>query len=294
MISIYLILSDGRSTLFLAGFITGISIAVRPLGWAFIAAILSVHLYQYIKDKTIHLRRVGFYAGTISFIILFGIFTYSHFGYFEFTSTTGPVNLLIGANDDATGGFDATVHQKGNIGYMENPDSMTYKQKGDFYLNQAVKWIQENPGKWIGLMPMKIVHSFVWDDISVTALLNIENWSLLKSIKKIFLEKDLNSLLPASKRDFTILYFTVQFVHHLFYFLLLYLIILGIVGYFKGNYRSTEINLILIFSIVSILFILTTVGAPRYRYHIVILLLPVAANYLERKLSERRREIAKS
>jgi hypothetical protein len=294
IISIYLFLLDSKATLFASGFLVGISIAIRPLGWAFIAAIILIHCYQFIKGKKLKLKIISVYTGTALFIVLFGSFTYSHFGNFEFTSTTGPVNLLLGANDDATGGFNATVHEKGKIGYLENPESMTYKQKGDFYFNQAAKWIKENPEKWITLIPMKIIHSFVWDDVSVTALFNVKNWSLLKSIKKIFIEKELSAILPNSNLGIILIYVFVQFVHHLFYFISLYMIILGIADYFKGKNRSRELNLILIFSLISMLFIVATVGTPRYKYHIMILLLPFAADYFERKLFRGRKEIAKS
>ena len=291
--SIYLIFIDSNATLFAGGVLIGISISVRPLGWAFLAALLLIHLYQIIKDKKIIIKMAYMYAGTALFIIMFGTFTYLHFGNFEFTSTTGPVNLLIGANDDATGGFDSGVYEKGKIGYLENPGSMTYKQKGDFYLNQSVKWIQENPGKWISLMPMKIFHSFVWDDVSVTALFNFKNWSLIKSIKNILVDKDLNSALPDSNIYAKLLYILIQIFHHLFYYFLLVTIVLSIYYYLKGNNKIGEINLILIFSVISILIITATVGAPRYKYHIIILLLPVASSYIEGKLLRGREIIEK-
>lgn len=294
IISIYLFILDSRATLFAAGFLIGISISVRPFGWAFLAAIFLIYLYQFIKEEKIILKMVNLYAGTALFIILFGTFTYSHFGNFVFTSTTGQVNLLIGANDDATGGFNARVHEKGKIGYLENPESTSYKRKGDFYFNQSVEWIQKNPGKWISLVPMKIFHSFVWDDVSVTALFNIKNWSLIKSIKNILVEKDFYSALPDSNFYKKLIYMLVQILHHLFYYFLLVIIVLSTFNYLRNGYKIREINLILIFSLISILMIIVTVGAPRYKYHIIILLLPIAANYIEGKLSNGREKIAKS
>jgi heme A synthase len=141
---------------------------------------------------------------------------------------------------------------------------------------------------------MKLFHSFLWDDVSVTALFNVKNWSLLKTIKKLFMEKDFKSALPNASLGKTLLYIFVQMVHHIFYYLLLLLILLGTINFIRQNRTLNEIHLILIFSLISILMIIITVGAPRYKYHIIILLLPIAANYLVEKLLKSRKEIAKS
>jgi heme A synthase len=143
-------------------------------------------------------------------------------------------------------------------------------------------------------MPMKIFHSFIWDDVSVTALFNVKNWSFIKSFKKTLVEKDFNSALPNSNFYEKLIYILVQILHHLFYYFLLVIIVLSTFKYLKNNYKIREINLILTFSLISILMIIVTVGAPRYKYHIIILLLPLAASYLESKLLRGRKIIAKS
>jgi hypothetical protein len=288
-ISIYLLIRNDIKLLFSAGILIGISIAVRPLGWAFLAAILLFHFYQFIKTKKSNVGLISVYAGTVLFIFLFGSFNYLHFGKFEFTATTGPVNLLLGANDDATGGFNSIVYEKGNIGYIKNPEKLTYEQKGDFYLTQAINWIEENPSKWISLIPMKSIHTFAWDDISVTALFNTNDWNFAKAVKNLFINKDINSVLPNSGLFTSLLYLFIQTVHHLFYYFLLVLITLKIINYLKVKIKNREVILILIFSLISVFMILVTVGAPRYKYHIIILLLPLAADYFEVMLLKSRK-----
>jgi hypothetical protein len=59
--------------------------------------------------------------------------------------------------------------------------------------------------------------------------------------------------------------------------------IIGIYRYIKNPLNDKTINLILIYSLITIMIIMITVGAPRYKYPIFILLLPFAASYLALK-----------
>ncbi|MHA1988586.1 MAG: hypothetical protein ACW98D_18290, partial [Promethearchaeota archaeon] len=150
--SYFLLRKTGLSFL-LGGFFISASIAIRPVGWAFLTAYLLVVLYESWKLRAFEVNQFNILLGLAVFIILFGGFNYSHFGRFVFTSTTGPINLLLGANDNATGGFKSEVLQEGNAGFIENPESLTYLQKGDYYYNQAISWIQSNPDSWLALAP---------------------------------------------------------------------------------------------------------------------------------------------
>ncbi len=169
-VSIYFYLLHKNIYLILSGICIGGAIAVRPLGWALLLAFISIQIFTSIKKKKILFNYFYIYSGTLLFIILFGGFIYSHFGKFEFTSTTGPINFLLGANDDATGGFNSMVLEKGKAGYIENPETLTYIQTGEFYQDQAIRWITDNPLKWLSLAPLKLLHSYGWDDISVSSL----------------------------------------------------------------------------------------------------------------------------
>ena len=106
--SIYFYIKNKNLYLLLSGICLGGAISVRPLGWALILGFILVQLFSSVKNNKIILRYFYVYTGTLTFIILFGGFTFLHFSKFEFTSTTGPVNLLLGASDDATGGFNST------------------------------------------------------------------------------------------------------------------------------------------------------------------------------------------
>jgi hypothetical protein len=204
------------------------------------------------------------------------------------------VNLLLGANDDATGGFNSAVFEKGKAGYIENPDSMTFTQKGDFYQDAALNWITQHPIKWIMLAPLKFLHTFGWDDISLSSLLGYSNTNFVRVVRVISVEKNFDKALPDSSAISKVLYFSILILSHLFYYIILIAIILGIYQLLIKKLYNDGTLLILLFSLFSILMIMVTVGTPRYKYPIIILLLPFAAYYLEMKFGSGKQKLEKT
>jgi hypothetical protein len=290
--SIFFFLKNKNIYLILSGLCLGASIAVRPLGWALVLGFILVQIISSVKHKKIIYRYFFVYSGAFTFIIVFGVFTLLHFGKFEFTSTTGSVNLIIGANDDATGAFNATVHQKGKIGYIENPETMTFIQKGEFYQQRAVNWIAENPLKWIVLAPMKFLNTYGWDDISLSYLLGYKDTNFAREIKFLVFGGDQNQGLKLISGSNKLIYFFILFFLHVYYYLLLLFILFGILRYIKEKYSNDAINIILLFSLIATLMIMVTVGTPRYKYPMFILLLPFASAYLIAKFKIGENNIA--
>ena len=267
--SIYFYLQKNNWKMIISGILLGASIAVRPIGWALLGAYLINEIYSREQVNKI-LRNAGILVlGFLIFITLFGIFNYSHFDKFIFTSTNGPVNLLIGANDDATGAYNNKVFEKGKIGYIANSDKETYTVKEGYWLNQAYNWIYEHPVKYISLFPLKIIHMFIWDDFSVSRLLNLSDWNLYKVIKNIITgSKD--QILDSNPLPLKISYFVLQILHHLYYFYLLVLFVLIIKMNFKKLFSNSELRLFLLFMFLGISIHLLTFGDARYKYPYII------------------------
>jgi len=283
-LSIYLLSFQKIFYLILSGFTVGATIAVRPLGWALLAAIVLIQIYSSVKSKKLILNSFFIYLGTFLFILLFGGLIFLNFGKFEYTSTTGPVNLLIGANNDATGAFNSKVHEKGKAGFIDNPDSLTFEQKGEFYQQRAIYWIEEHPVKWVLLAPLKLMHTYGWDDISISYLLGYKNTNFARVGWVIFSGGNLDKELPNSTKLGKVVYIITLILNHLFYYFLLLLILFGIYEYLQKRNYDSLINIILIFCFFASVMIMITVGTPRYKYPMFILLLPFAANYLAAKL----------
>jgi len=243
-----------------------------------------LQIYNSLKSKKIMLSYNYIYIGVLIFILFFGGFTFTHFGRFEFTSTNGPVNLLIGANDNATGGFKSAVFEKGKIGYIKNSDTLTYIQKGDYYKAKAIEWIEDHPLDWVFLMPLKLLHAFGWDDITLSTFLGFNELNFGRALRNLF-DGNINSSTSVQKSVFSyFFYFLIQFLHHLFYYIILISILIGIYILIKHKVCNDGINVILLFSFNLIIIILIIFGSPRFKYPIFILLLPFAASYLDLKL----------
>ena len=175
------------------------------------------------------------------------------------------------------------VLETGKAGYIESPDSLTYIQKGEFYQDTAIKWISENPLRWLSLMPLKYIHAYGWDDISLSSLLGYYDTNFLRVSRILVTEKDFNLALPNTSSLEKIWYFLILISSHLYYYFLLFAIAGGIYSLFKRRFYNEITILILLFIFFSTLMIMITVGTPRYKYPMFILLLPFAANYLENR-----------
>jgi len=283
--SIYFFILQKNIYSVISGIIAGCAIAVRPVGWALLAAFLVIHFISIYKHQKKVFNYFYLYSGIAVFIILFGVFNKFNSGHFEFTSTTGPINLLLGANDDATGGFNSTVLEKGKAGYIEFTDSMTYLQKDKFYWEEAISWISEHPVKWLLLVPMKLLHTFGWDDISLSSLLGMSDVNFARAIKIILLENDFDKAMSNTSTIYKVFYLSILILHHLFYFFLLFAMFAGVYRYLKIKKYNENINLILFFCMIILFMIMLTVGAPRYKYPMFILQLPFAASYIESKFN---------
>jgi hypothetical protein len=267
--SIYFYLQKNSLKMIISGILLAASIGVRPIGWALLGAYLINELFSGEQVKKILSNAGILNSGLLVFIILFGAFNYSHFGKFIFTSTNGPVNLLISANDDATGAYNNKVFEKGKIGFVANPEKKTYIVKEGYWLNQAYNWIYKHPVKYISLFPLKIVHMFIWDDFSVSRLLNLSNWNLYKVAKDIITGSE-GPILDGNPLELKISYFVLQFLHHLYYFSLVVLFILVIKMNFKELFSNYGLRLLLLFMFLGISIHLITFGDARYKYPYII------------------------
>lgn len=289
--SVFLFLLKNKWSYLFSGILLGGAIAVRPAAWALLISFIVLQIYNVYKSKKFSFNYLFLYSGVLVVILCFGVFTYSHFGKFEFTSTTGPVNLLIGANDDATGAFNSTVFEKGKAGYIGNPDTMTYIQKGSFYKLAALDWITSHPIKWILLAPLKFVHTFGWDDIALSSLIGFGDTNFARVLKIVITEQNFDKALPDANTFSKVFYFTILIATHLFYYLILICILLGIYNLFKKKLMNDGTILILLFSFFSILMVMITVGTPRYKYPIFMMLLPLASYFIEMKLKPGKQNI---
>jgi hypothetical protein len=275
--SIFFYLRKKKFDQFFAGFFAAASIGVRPLGWALIAAYIFFYLYDIFKRSKIKIHLLPIVAGFSIFILLYGMINLLYFGEFVYTSTNGSVNILIGANDDATGAFNGKVFEKGNIGYINNAEKLTYLEKDKIYKDAAINWIEHHPIKWVSLIPVKVVYIFLWDDISISALANLQNWDFFQITKHLIKNKNFSGMMPGLNPVEKILYLLFQAFNYLYYILLIVLFLGGLILLKKEGRLPDNIRLILIFCIIGIAITMLVFGMPRFKYPYIIVALPLAA-----------------
>ncbi len=282
----------GNLNYFISGLLIGASISVKPIGYTLIIAFILFYVYNKIKfNKSYPVSRI--IIGVITFISVFGLFNQLHFGRFIVTASTGPINIIMGANDNATGGYKDEVFKPGNEGYVANGDSMTYSEKNDFFREKSLDWITSNPLRWLRLMPMKLVHTFIWDDITLSYLLDTGIWDFAKVVKYLWIDKSFKNILPDASLTKKILFFTVEGIHLIYYYILMALIIMGIIIFKKEIVKSEIVPIIFLYVLFGIVMILLVVGNVRYKYPYLIILLPFAANYIYQILERvKKKDIA--
>ena len=270
---------------FICGLIIGASISVKPVGFTLLLAFILSYLYSKIKFNKSY-PVIWIIGGVITFISVFGLFNQLHFGRFIITASTGPINIIMGANDNATGGYKDEVFKPGNEGYLANADSMTYSETNDFFWEKSLDWITSHPIRWLGLMPMKLVHTFIWDDITLSNLLDTGEWDFAKIVKYLWIDKSIKNILPNASLSKKILFFAIEGIHLIYYYILMALIIIGIFIYKKNILKNEIVPIIFLYVLFGIVMILLVVGNVRFKYPYLIILLPFAANYIY-QLTER-------
>jgi hypothetical protein len=263
--SIYFYLKKTSWSWFISGIFCGMSIAIRPFGWALIISFLVIIIYKIYKKEVCFQSLIYLPTGLFAFILLFGSITYLSFGKFVYTSDKGPLNILMGANDHANGGFYENVFEKGESGYIEHPENLTFYQKHDFWMNQAVSWISAHPVKWIMLFPKKLFNMFAWDDISVSKLI-FNNFSLYNFLKAVKEHIPLSNVIGGFTGLQIIIWALLILYHHLIYYFIIIFFIFGLMKFRTIVFHNPDFNILLLFITIGIIIILVAVGDPRFKY----------------------------
>ncbi|MFA6979408.1 MAG: hypothetical protein WC209_08805 [Ignavibacteriaceae bacterium] len=267
--SIFFFLKGTKKSYILAGLLAGAAIGVRPIGWVLLIIYLMIGIrkaFKSQKDKKPFL----ILTGTAFFIILFGGSTYLSFGNFIFTSTNGPVNILIGASDQATGAFNAYVFNKGNSGYINNSEQKTFYEKEEIWKKQALDWILLHPIKWISLFPKKIVHIFAWDDITISHLFDSGRWNLYRVLKEMYVSKSVRNILLGFSVYEKVLFILVQVIHHLYYYFVIWMFFKSLS---KKLLAKEGVIVSIAFILIGLFMNLITFGDARFKYPYIIFIL---------------------
>ena len=264
----------------LCGFTIGLAIGVRPTAWGLILAILIVYIIQVFQHKPHHWKMAGIVMGIMIYIIPMGLLSKQNIGRFEFTSATGPANLIMSANPRAKGVFDPHILIHDSI-YLSKK---TYVEKNEYLLDRSIEYIRGHPWHWISLIPRKFYSTFISDGWAIPQLLHSPKWDLnvyLKGNEEI--KKDFHKEVPFFRITFWVLNIWQQAI----YGILFVFFICQLYSFVRGKHFTYEALIINLFIVSGIgLTILAAVGSPRYKYNFVIvgivLVSPLIADFLKK------------
>lgn len=237
----------------LAGVFTAYANWVRPF---LPVLVVSAILLIMINSKSgIWKKQVVLFVATSAFtIFLIAFFTYNRMGVVNFQSSTSGINLIMGANEKATGAYmDCTI--PGEVGYIENTDKVLYYVKDAIWKERAIEYILNHPIKWISLVPNKLFYMYsndsfamgpFWEDHSVS----LSARDIIISIRNDFPRLSLSQY--------------IYIFNQVVYYFVLFFSVLGLATVFKS--RNKFLIMLYIYIIMGTGMTIITVGGNRYHY----------------------------
>lgn len=247
-----------RCIYYLCGILLALAQWIRPLsiGWFIAVAIYLLYLKDY---KSI----VRMTIGTVLTSLCIAVFTHQYFPDYLYKPVTGGVNLLMGANDKATGGycgearrnkdglgylpelFDSTSYTRVrydiNSGYVyKYSNKYTYKECDSIYKARSVQWIVKNPVRWLSLIPQKLYLTYQRAPVFAFTYNQIARDSLFIKI--------------------------IGRISYAMSYLLFFVFCISFIGLFTKFWRSKEQILIVVPIIMGTAMTVATCGAARYAF----------------------------
>ncbi len=139
-----LCLSLKKRWLVVAGILFVIANSIRPMAIIFLLVAL---VFMFIK-KCHWKQYIAVLLPVFALTFLIGYQTEKKIGHFAFQSSTGGINLILVANDKATGGWFPMRTDSTSTGYIKNIEKYTFVQRDSIWKHRAIEWIREHPVKY--------------------------------------------------------------------------------------------------------------------------------------------------
>ena len=248
----------------LCGLTLGLAIGVRPTGWALVIAFVILYVISLVQGKGAHAKLACILIGILLYIVPMGLLAKRNVGQFEYMSTTGPANLIMSANPRAKGVFDPHFFYNDSI-YLTKK---TFIDRQEYLIERSKEYIAENPKAWISLIPRKLYSTFISDGWSIPYLLNDQKWDLNFYIKG---DADVKHAFRNESIFFRIAFWGLNIWQQLIYGLIAIFFVYQLYLFVRSKpvmYETLVINLFILGGVS--LSILSSVGAPRYKYNFLI------------------------
>jgi len=132
----------------------------RPLAIVFLFASA---VYFFITKAKFY-NYIALVIPYILVLFIIGTITENKIGHFVYQSQTFGYNLLMTSHDNAKGNVDHYIfNEEDGVGFIENRDSLTFKETDSIWRERSFKWIKEHPIKYIALFFKKIPALYIHD-----------------------------------------------------------------------------------------------------------------------------------
>ena len=263
----------------LAGLLLAYANWVRPLAMAFFVSAVWILLYRRAKWH----GYVRLFAGAAIMIAAICLFTYHGSGRFVYQPTVASGNLLIGANEDADGSYSDVVFSEGKAGYIphEQKKTMAFDEINAVYSAEAKKWIRENPGRYVSLMPRRLFYMYAMDTYSGEVYFD----NLKTTSGKAYVQ-EIAGMLRGNGRAWTFGDVVICY-GQAFYMLTFVLFLCGVIRSMRKGYWRSLAFLFGIF-LIGTATIMLTVGSGRYHFPYLPVLQITAAAFLRSAVHTRK------
>lgn len=174
-------LSENRHRSIAAGFLLALSNFFRPLAIFFLVSAVSILFSQRSKLRE-YIKLLSVFAVTVVAIGIIGLLSS---GYFIFQSSTFGYNLIMSTYEKTDGGHTSEVFHEGNLGFIEDIDNKTYKERDKIWMQRSIEWIFKNPVKYIKLLPKRVLLLFYTDSYFLYPYSKSNEVSSVGTIKKL-------------------------------------------------------------------------------------------------------------
>ncbi len=241
----------------IASALLAMSNTIRPLSILFIVTICLYFALSKTRWKQYALLCIPFFLLNYGY----GKINEARMGYFVNTSTTGGVNLIQTACDNADGttavGYQIVGSKESKYAYVNNKDKTVF-EKDKMWHDAGIEWIKKNPGKYFKMFFYKVPYMYA-DDTWPERLIDLENLTKKESGDNA--------------------YFTMMTIKNIPYYAVCILAFCGIVFYSKKLFKEHKNDFIILLAY----FIMGTGGTilmpvmNRYHYPFLFVLIIFAA-----------------
>ena len=271
--AVAIVLSDNRRKYIFCGVLLALANWVRPLGLVFL---LSIMLYMLItKEKLINYIKL--LSSIIIVVLLIGTASYFSSGHFLFQSSTAGINFIMGANDDADGSYNRDVFNEGNEGYIENSDLISYSDKDEFWMDKSIKWIKENPGEYLALIPAKIYYMYAIDTYAFSSFYS----NKVKTSGKEYITPLVKNIIQLKLNELTWVDFVVM-INQSLYMAYLLLMVISVIMMLIKKQNLRQVVFLMSIVILGTGMTIVTVGGARYHYPYLPILFIMSAVLIQR------------